>query len=346
MLKVSLTPRTILLVFALILAGTLLISLAEVEVLLLITLLLAVVLDPIVEFLCRHRVPRVMAILLVLCGLLSPAMLLIGWLFPIAIEQTRAFAEHLSSYGKLLQSWLLVNPAIPAHPGLFDPRIQDWLSNQSGKLVGGTTYWLGSAVNGLIGGLFILFSLLYLLLDKSSLAKTSLSLFPAYARPIIAEQSALIAKRLRSFFVGRLLSMAALALVLGIGLLLVRVPHALFLASLAGILEFVPFFGAAVGLLIASLLALTISWQTFLWVLGVFAVAQFLNGHVVTPLILAKKTDIPPFVLLIALLIGSKLLGALGAFLAIPVAVAAGVVIQTLYIPQMDRKISPSEISG
>ncbi|GAI02508.1 unnamed protein product, partial [marine sediment metagenome] len=102
---------------------------------------------------------------------------------------------------------------------------------------------------------------------------------------------------------------------------------ALILSLLAGIFDFVPIVGPLLaGLVITFIVALTSVFQA-LFVLIALVIIQILEGNLVLPLLFKKFVGMPPALVLIALAIGGKLWGILGAILVIPL---AGIIFEIL----------------
>ena len=69
-------------------------------------------------------------------------------------------------------------------------------------------------------------------------------------------------------------------------------------------------------------IGIQISWETAILITGIMFVVQFIEGHVFSPLLIRKFTNLPLYLILLAITVGGKLFGILGAFLAIPITAA------------------------
>ena len=128
----------------------------------------------------------------------------------------------------------------------------------------------------------------------------------------------------------------------------VGVTSGIAIGLVSGALNVVPYFGFAVGAVLALLLAL-LNWNGGMPLLGVlltFAIVQGLEGYVITPRIVGEKIGLSPVLVIIVLLIGGSLLGLLGVLLALPIAGAMGVLLpdlvawykkSDLYLGQLDE---------
>lgn len=118
-----------------------------------------------------------------------------------------------------------------------------------------------------------------------------------------------------------------LALIVGVllylGLTILGVPYALLLAVLAAFFELIPIFGQIIAAVPAVLIAFGHGGATeALLVIGLYLVVQQFESHLIYPIVVKKVVGIPPLIVIIALLVGYKLLGFLGVLISVPVASA------------------------
>lgn len=126
-----------------------------------------------------------------------------------------------------------------------------------------------------------------------------------------------------AFFRGQVLVAICDGILYTIGFILIGLPYALLLGVLATCLTIIPFLGAittCVSALIISIVAFG-DWQHPALVLAVFGVVQALEGFVIQPKIMGERVGLHPVTIIIALMVGTTLLGGiLGGILAIPLA--------------------------
>jgi predicted PurR-regulated permease PerM len=108
------------------------------------------------------------------------------------------------------------------------------------------------------------------------------------------------------------------------------IPYGVTIGIVSGLLEFVPYLGGIVGLILTLLAALTVSPATAVWAFILGAVIGIIGGNFVGPYLLGKAAQVHPAVVIIALLIGGVFGGALGILLAMPVTVIIVILIQEL----------------
>ena len=147
-----------------------------------------------------------------------------------------------------------------------------------------------------------------------------------------------IKKKIGRWLGGQLLLMLIIFALDFIALSIFRVPYALILALFAGLLEIVPYLGPIISVALASIVGFFISPVTGLIILGILTVIQQLESHVIAPQLMKKVVGLNPVVVILALLIGAKLGGTLGAILAIPLATSAGVLISDLFYKNTEEE--------
>ncbi|MGD2074955.1 MAG: AI-2E family transporter [Gammaproteobacteria bacterium] len=317
-------------------AGFLLWQLSQVVLVLFAAVLFAIFLDALTGWLlARVPVPRYAAVVAVTL-LIIGSVLGVGWITePRVIDQLAELREQLPAALDLLrdrierQPWgaaLLANTPAPAE---LVPSATDILGRISG--VFSTT--LGALVN--IG--LILVTGFYLALDPGVYVRGIKSLVPARGEGRAGEILGAIAHALRWWLVGRIAAMTAVGVLTAVGLSLIGMPLVLALATVAGLLSFIPFVGPILSVVPAVLIALVEPADPLkpIWVLMVYAVVQFLEGNFITPLIQRRAVSLPPAVLLSAQLLLGVLFGFLGILLATPLAVVVILLCQTIYIQDL-----------
>jgi predicted PurR-regulated permease PerM len=125
-----------------------------------------------------------------------------------------------------------------------------------------------------------------------------------------------------SFVRGQIIVCAVLFVLYTIGLGILGVDLWLLLAAISGFGNIIPYAGFLVGIVLSSLLTLVTFGDLvhLLWLWGIYAVVQFLEGTFITPRILGESVGLSPLMVILALFAGGQLFGLLGIFLAVPAA--------------------------
>jgi predicted PurR-regulated permease PerM len=133
---------------------------------------------------------------------------------------------------------------------------------------------------------------------------------------------------------GQVVLMVVVGTITAIGLALLGMPMALVLGLLAGLLEFVPFFGPVVAGVLAVLVAFPQGPQMALYVALLVASIQQIENHLLVPLVQRWAVELPPVLSLGAVLVFGTLFGMAGVVFGTPLMVLAMVLVQKLYVEQ------------
>jgi predicted PurR-regulated permease PerM len=161
-----------------------------------------------------------------------------------------------------------------------------------------------------------------------------MKLIPERGRALAAQALEASARGLRLWLIGRMVSMTVVGLMTWLGLTIIGVPSALTLALLAALLEFVPFIGPIVSAVPAVLLAFAEGPEQALWTVLLFLIVQQIEGNLLEPLVQQRAVDLPPALLLFALVAGGLLFGIVGIILAAPLTVVLYVMVKRLYVQE------------
>jgi predicted PurR-regulated permease PerM len=213
------------------------------------------------------------------------------------------------------------------------------VAEASGLFSGGEAQFLGRGL-GLLGSTFgavanviiVLFFAAFMAAHPRLYIDGFLSLVARKRRERIRDVLYEIGHVLRRWIVAQSLLALCVALLIGIGLILLDAPFALALGLLAGLMEFVPYIGPFVAAIPAILVGFAESPQLALWIALLFLAVQSLESYVLAPLVQHRAVYLPPAVVLFAQVLMGVIVGALGVAVATPLAAAAMVAISMLYV--------------
>ncbi len=301
-----------------------------------VALVLAFLLNPSVTALERRKVPRWLAVgvmLLIMLGLLTAVSLTIPYLVRSEIER---FSAQLPSYQGLIDRKLL-----PLLSKIFKYRatsIGDWLKLLTTQLtdwvrgaMGQISDALGTAILSVAGLFKYLVAVLLVpvftvsfLMDMPTIGENLRVLIPPRHQPLIVEIMDDIYGALGSWLRGQLTVMIIQAALYSVGLSIAGIPLAIFIGCTAGLLAFVPYVGVLIGLLSALLVALlevsTAGATPILGVLATFGAVQLLDALLITPRAVGGRIGLSAVGVIFALSLGGSLLGYSGLLLAVPAA--------------------------
>ncbi|MFW5970154.1 MAG: AI-2E family transporter [Halofilum sp. (in: g-proteobacteria)] len=305
--------------------------LANVLLLLFAAVLFAILLDAPARLLrSRWRVPQPLGVSLVALAL-AIGIVVLGWLGePHVAEQLGTLADRLPGALGTLREEVEQNPwgrALLQQAGWTRGLVGEpaaWFQRVTG-IFSGT---LGTLTNTAL----ILVIGFYLAIRPSIYVTGAVRILPRRRRRRAREIVRALGHALRWWLLGRLISMAAVGVLTTLALWLIDMPLALGLGFIAGILSFVPFIGPILSAVPAILIALLHGPWQIVSVILVYALVQFIEGNIVTPLTQERVVALPPAVLLLSQVVMGSLSGITGLLLATPLAVVVIIIIQMVYI--------------
>ncbi len=297
--------------------------------------------DPVCDRLERAGLSRTLATSVVTLGFVAILVLAVLLVLPVIVGQIASLIDQLPDYIESLRGQLA--NAISALESRLSPdimaRIRETLGASSGKIAG----WITNLLTGLVTGGVALANLLslifitpvvsfYLLRDWDRIVAWVDACLPRGAAPAVREQTGLIDRTLAGWVRGQVTVCLVLGTFYAAALTLAGLDFGLVIGLLAGLLSFVPFVGAAVGLVGSVGLAVVQfdDWVRIAIVAAVFLVGQVLEGNFLTPRLVGDRVGLHPVWVIFALLAGGALFGFVGVLLAVPVAAALGVLVRFL----------------
>jgi predicted PurR-regulated permease PerM len=215
------------------------------------------------------------------------------------------------------------------------------LGNVLGKVAG-----LFSMTFGAIAGLLLfLFIGLFFAAELSLYVNGLIRLVPIARRVRARAVLDAIGHALRWWLIGRVFSMAVVALATALGLQLLGIPLAITLGLIAGLLGFVPGIGPILATVPAALVALLQSPLQVLYVVVLYVAGQLVEGYLLMPLVQRYTVALPPVLTVVGVVLLTVLLGGLGLVLAAPLTVVVFILVKMLYIEDMlgDVMEAPAE---
>jgi predicted PurR-regulated permease PerM len=297
-----------------------------------VAMLLAIGFSPAVRWLERRRftasrlrLPRWAAILLLYITGLGVVALVLVIVLPPFIRQVTQLWTALPGYIDRTQDALV-------QAGLITQR---WTWSElltriesPGLALSGVV----GAVQGVLGTIAMIATVLvlpfYLLVEAEMLQRGFLRLFAPERRSEVARLTRDVTLRVGAWLGGQLLLGAIIGGSAALGLWLLGVPYFYVLGLIAGLGEMIPVVGPIFAAIPALLVGWTVSTNTAIFVAAYFAVQQFIENNVLVPRIMERQVGVSASTVIIALLIGSELLGLVGALLAVPTAAIIQVLVQ------------------
>jgi predicted PurR-regulated permease PerM len=217
---------------------------------------------------------------------------------------------------------------VGSNPELFD-RLREAAENPGSNTgaVEGQAKEVGlSVVNFIADALIVLVFTVYLLLDGNRIYRWTVRYVPQRYRRKLDRTIPEVSRVVSGYAAGQLMTSAMFGLFAFVVLASLGVPQPLFLAILAAFGDAIPIVGVTAVTIPTVLLALTVSPTAAIIVLVAYLIYQQIENYVVVPRVYKTTLNISSFAVLLAVLVGSALLGIVGALLALPIAAAIPVI--------------------
>lgn len=307
----------------------------EIIVPILFALVLAILLNPIVEFLIKHRWKRTLAISV---AVLSLVVVVISVMYFVAIQLAHfrdawpQLQERATTLGQEALHWATekFNLSQSQLNKLIESKKADGLS-VVGSTLGGTLL----SLSNLLVVLFLVPVYIFLFLYyKPLLLNFVAQVFADEHSEKIKEVLESTKNLIQSYLVGLLIEMVIVAVLNSVGLLLIGVDYAIALGVIGALLNLIPYVGGLVAIALPFIMAvLGGSYMSGIAVIAVYSLIQIIDNNVLVPMIVASKVKINALFSIIVVLIGGAVWGVAGMFLAIPLTAIVKVIFDN--IPSM-----------
>jgi putative permease len=327
--------RIVWLVFLLIIVWLILRSLQPVILLFALVFLLAMVLNPIVVWLQKHHVPRLVSAILLILALVAVAGTIILFAIPPLARQSQELMHSVPGV------WQGIRTRIESLTKNY-PAVREALprTDEIAGKVGGAAGTVGSillrSTIGLVGGaasvVFAVLLLIFVLANPRPLVATYLALAPDRYREQAHRTLARLMRQMTAWARGVAINGVITGLSIGTLLWLIGVQPALMFGVFAFLGEFLPNIGAFLVSIPILLVALSMGATKFWLALGVIVLVYQIELNVLVPGVLGKEMRLHPVNILFFTLATATMFGLLGVFLAVPAAALVQIVIDEFYL--------------
>jgi predicted PurR-regulated permease PerM len=332
---VRFSVRTVVAVIALVIAAWALLTLVSVtrQVItwLLVSLFLAMALNPAVEWFMRHGVRKrgYAAGLTYVLALLAIAA--IGYAFiPTLVNQVNDFVQAVPGYvhditkGKGRFGFLETKYHIVEK---IREQVNKGGASKVLGLTGAAVSITKSVISLVVAAITIAFLTFFMLLEGPMWIDRIYGLLPEHSRPRWRKVGYDVYRTVGGYVSGNLLISLIAGTLTTVVLLALGVPFAIALGVIVAILDLIPLAGATIAGIIIGVVAFIHSITAGIVVVIFFIVYQQIENHFLQPVVYSRTVQLSPLLVLVAILIGAKVAGILGALGAIPVAGAIQVLV-------------------
>lgn len=309
----------------------------DIAILFFASYVIACSLNPLVDKLSK-KINRSFAATIVLGTTLCGVGLFFIPIIFMAAKQIKSFLTLLPEHFNTVKDFVLTSPVFNLFPKeQFD--ITEILSS-AGSLTSnflnrsiGYSIEFASAIIYFLAACIIIY---YFMADKDTVRKAYMSLFPDQMKNKAEEIIESISQKIGGYVIAQIATMTSVGIIMIIGLALIGVDYAALLGLLTAIFDIIPVVGPGIALVIILLVAYKLGAIKIALIIGVFAFAQWAENNLVRPYIFSKFLDLHPLVIYFFLFVTAQYLGVIGVIFAPAIAATVCVLIEELYIKNIN----------
>jgi predicted PurR-regulated permease PerM len=323
---IEFSPKSILWVVFTVVAIWLVYVLREIFVIAFLSYIFSAAAEPFIDKLEKKKIPRSVGIIGLYLAVIGLLVLFIRLIIPPAVDQITEFARNSNIYLERLNEYF--KGLGPDFADTVKNTLLSFISTVTERGVITQALGIFSGILGLITVFVISF---YLLWQKNGLEKFIKTYIPTRYQDKSISVSKKISSKMSIWVRSQLFLCVLIFVINWIGLSILRVDFALVLALISGVLELLPIIGPIIAGAAAALIALTVSPLLALLVVIWYIAVQQLENHVLVPQIMKKSLGLNPITVILAILIGGKILGVIGIIIAVPVAVSVSIISKEIW---------------
>jgi len=280
-------------------------------------LIISLLIDPAVNFLRWFRLPRIIAVVLVYLSIFGALGLIIYLTAPIFMFEISQLSQNIPEYFEKSHP-ILKNLGIEAARSFEDltAALTSGLKESSGSIFKALTTFFGG-----VSSTFIIFTLAFFIsLEKRGAESVLKILTPKRYEDHIIDLFEKAQVKVSGWFAARILACFLVGILSFLIFFLFGVKYAFILALVSGVLNFVPYVGPMITLVLSALfVGVSDSWLVALYIIVALLAIQGIENNFLTPFLMKKIINLPPVLVLISLLVGETIFGFLGMIFAVPV---------------------------
>ncbi|MEY9886932.1 putative PurR-regulated permease PerM [Catenulispora sp. MAP5-51] len=318
--------------------GQALLQSAQILTLVLLALFAAVSLDPVVAALQRVRVPRGLAVVVVVLSVAALAALFVALVIPPVSREIDQLTKQIPIWLQDLHNHNSALGRIEDRYHVVEKVKQQLASGGLGAKLASGVLGAGKILLGLLTGAVIVITLtIYFMIGLPSIEDFGLRMVAASRRARTRDLTDQIMRQVGRFMLANLATSAIAGLATSAWCWALGIPYGALLGFFVAIMDLIPIIGSTIGGVVVSLVALSVSLPAAIATALFYTGFRFLEDHLTTPLTMKYVVRLHPVATLIAVLIGGTLLGIVGALVAVPAAAAVGLVLDEVVFPARDR---------
>ncbi len=331
---ISFNTGTVIKVFVIAILIAVLYYLFDIVLVLLAAIVIASAIEPIVRRLKRYKFPRLLAVLIVYIVVAAILAGIFVFFLPVVANETVSFIQNIPRTISLDDLWSPIrdfgfnfgpttsSAALSTHTislSEFANQLQSVVTGTSAGAVRTASVFFG----GFLSFLLIVVLSFYLAVQEEGVADFLRIITPVTKHDYIIDLWNRSQRKIGFWLQGQVLLGVLIGVLVYLTLSVIGIPYALPLALFAAVLEIIPVFGPIISSVPAILVAFSsVGVGTALLLVGLYIIIYQFESQLFYPLVVKKIVGISPIVVILALVIGAKLAGILGAIIAVPLSAA------------------------
>jgi len=290
---------------------------------------IAYILAPLVNFLEKRKIPRVIAILIFLLPVIAVFPLIFILIISGLIEELQGLIEKIPYAVQQIQvySGVIINKLIELGIDIDPNIIASTATSHLTNIISGIFTTIGQIGKGIGGIVIVIYNLVFVplsaflfLSDREEINDWFRNLFIAKDRKRIDEFIDKLNISLARFFRGSLLLMLIVGFIIGFTLWILGIKYYLLLGVIAGVCNIIPNIGYILSFVPAILIGLLSPSPlvNLIKIAGVYVGEQLLENFFLGPVIIGRSSKLHPVVVMIVLILGGTMFGFWGVLLAVP----------------------------
>ncbi len=321
--EIVISIKTILITLLFLVAGYFIYRLGPVVGILLVAGLLVVSLEPAVAFFMKvtflnKPLPRGLAVTLTYIAFISILVLIFTLGLPPILSQTQKMILNLNEF--LQKDYVIGNVT-------FSPIDLAPDTSEISPKVLSVTYEIFAHFATILSTLVVS---IYMSLDWDNLKNKFVSLFSGRLKNKVVETIETVEADIGHWVKGQLTLMVAVGVMCFFGLVVLGVDYPLALGLISGVLEIIPLFGPFLSAILAAIVGFTISPVKGLAIIGLYILVQQLENDFLVPKIMHKVSGFSSLTVLVAILIGGRFFGIVGAMLTVPITMIGWIIVRKI----------------
>ena len=290
--------------------------------------ILAILLNPVVNFLTKRKINRVVAITMAVIFFL----LIVAAIIFFIGSQCSMFRDSFPQLREKFDDFLNQGLTWVSHKfNIRKYKVNTWIAEQKAQGIHAASGMIGDTVTSIGGTIVVLLLIpIYIFLFlfyKPLLLEFVAELFSSEKHKVVADVLHQTRTLIQNYLVGLLIEMVIVAAMNSAALLILGIKYAILLGVIGAILNLIPYIGGIIAIALPMIMGLlTDNPASAFFVLIAYMIIQIIDNNFLVPKIVASKVKVNALVSIVVVLIGGAIWGVAGMFLSIPLTAIAKVI--------------------